>query len=265
MKLNFKKFGKGCPLIIIHGLYGSGENWFTFGRQLSKFFTVYLIDLRNHGSSPHHHDLSFEAMSNDIEELMSNEQLDYACLMGHSLGGKIAMYLTLKNPEKVKKLVVIDVAPRAYIKDGNIAPQVQFHKLIIDALINLNLKTATSRSDIDKELSYTISQPALRKFLLKNIKRSHTGDYFWGLNLHAIRDNLAGLMAEIKSYNTFNGDTLIVYGSRSDYVNENDKQEFKKYFNNIRFEEFNTGHWLHAEEPEKLMNLLLHFLPLNER
>jgi esterase len=262
MKLFFRKSGIGCPLIILHGLYGSGDNWFTIGRKLSKFFTVYLVDQRNHGSSPHHPELSYSVMTDDLEELFDAEKLDSACLMGHSMGGKVAMNFTLRHPEKVKKLVVIDIALRNYILHGAFAPQATMHQNIIHALSELKINHSHDRSEIDKELSNSIHEKSIRQFLLKNIKRNDRGEFYWGMNLMAIEDNLENLMDGIDQMQSrFLGPVLVIRGIKSGYISDSDKEQFSQFFPAAEFRDFPTGHWVHGEKPEEVMRLLLKFLP----
>ena len=262
MKLEFKKFGHGDPLLIVHGLYGSGDNWFTIGRNLKDLFTVYLVDLRNHGDSPHASEISVDLMTADLEELFESENLNKASLMGHSLGGKVVMNFTLRNPEKVSKLVIIDVALRSYSTPGDFAPQTQEHQKIIEALAALKITGTTERSAIDKQLSREVHSKSLRQFLLKNLKRHEDGSFYWGLNIEAVRKNMLQLLDAIETEGKlFNNPVLVVYGKRSGYISENDFPEFLKVFPDAQFKAFETGHWVHAEQPEKLITLLRAFLP----
>lgn len=264
MKLFFRKSGKGCPLIILHGLYGSGDNWFTIGRKLSAHFTVYLVHQRNHGSSPHNPEFNYEVMTKDLEELFENEKIESACLMGHSMGGKVAMKFTLRHPHKVKKLVVIDIAMKNYILSGEFAPQALMHQKIVEALSELPINHSDNRHEIDEELSKNISEKSIRQFLLKNLKRNEQGDFYWGLNLMAIEDNLAGLMDGINNVQSkFMGPVLIIRGIKSGYITDVDKEEFVRFFPAATIHDFNAGHWIHGEKPEELINLLLEFLPLS--
>lgn len=263
MKLFFRKSGDGCPLIILHGLYGSGDNWFTIGRKLSSFFTVYLIHQRNHGLSPHHPEFNYEVMTNDLEELFEAEQLKTACLLGHSMGGKVAMNFTLRHPEMIKKLVVIDIAMKNYILSGEYAPQALVHQKIVKSLAELPINHSNNRNEIDRELSKEISEKFIRQFLLKNLKRNEQGEFYWGMNLMAIEDNLPALMEGVnKSQNKFLGPVLVIRGTRSGYINNSDKEEFTHFFPSVSINDFDAGHWIHGEKPDELITLLLEFLPL---
>jgi esterase len=258
MQLYFRKFGSGCPLIILHGLYGSGDNWLTIGRNLSRYFTVYLVDLRNHGDSPHDPVFNYDAMTADLEEFLQTEEIEKTCIMGHSMGGKVAMNFALHHQDQVKKLVIIDIALRSYIDTA----QTLVHQKIIESLNKLDIIHVTSRADVEAELARNITQPALRKFLLKNLKRNNNGRFYWGLNLIALTDSIHELLKKIETGGQqFTGDVMVVSGKNSGYINSNDQLAFKKAFPHLRFEELDSGHWIHADQPERLMELLLHFLP----
>ena len=263
MKLFYRKSGKGCPLIILHGLYGSGDNWFTIGRKLSKYFTVYLVHQRNHGSSPHHPEFNYSVMTSDLEELFADEKINNACLLGHSMGGKVAMNFTLKHPQKVRKLVIIDIAMKNYFLSGEFAPQAVMHQKIVKALSELKINQTDNRKEIEQELSREIPDKSVCQFLLKNLKRNENGEFYWGMNLMAIEDNLAELLEAVEAtQSTFLGPTLVIRGIHSGYINDADKEEFSYYFPAVTFHDFDAGHWIHGEKPRELIQLLLEFLPI---
>jgi esterase len=258
MQLHFRKIGSGCPLVILHGLYGSGDNWYSIGKSLSKHFAVYLVDQRNHGMSPQHASLNYEVLTLDLEEFFDRENLRKACMIGHSMGGKVAMNFALQHPEKLKKLVILDIALRSY---QNLV-QTQVHRNIVEALFMLDILHTSDRSEIDKKLAERIPQAAVRQFLLKNLKRNERNDFYWGLNIMALQDNLEELFREIQTGNMqFTGPVMVVGGNKSGYISNNDKIDFLKAFPDLRFEMLNAGHWLHVEQPDKLIELLLDFLP----
>lgn len=265
MQLHYKKFGTGCPLIVLHGLYGSSDNWYSFGRKLSEYFTVYLVDQRNHGRSPHRPDFNYDVLTADLEELLDTEKIDYACLMGHSMGGKVALNYAFKNPSRVRKLVVIDIALRSYAAEGNFAPQAFMHQKIVNSLNRLEIAGSKTRSSIEKELSADIPQKPIRQFLLKNLRRNTDGEFYWGLNIKSLKNNLFRILDGIDSDGkTFDNKVLVISGVHSGYINDEDKILYKQVFPNVKIVEMDSGHWLHAEEPEKLLELLIHFLPIKE-
>jgi esterase len=261
MKLEFKKFGNGFPLVILHGLYGSGDNWFTIGRNLSSYFTVYLPDLRNHGTSPHSDDHNYDLLTDDLEEFFVDQQITNACLIGHSMGGKTALNFAFKNPDKVAKLVVVDIAIRSYSIEGEFAPQAIMHRRIIDLLLAIDIQHTTSRSEIDKNLSTKIPQKSIRQYLLKNLKRKEDGEFYWGLNLHSLDMNIQRILDAIDCQNiTFIKPVLIISGKNSGYITKDDLTDFKDVFPNMIFHELDSGHWVHVEQPEKFLEILRDFL-----
>jgi esterase len=257
MQLHFRKLGSGPPLIILHGLYGSGDNWYPIGRALSRQFTVYLIDQRNHGLSPHDPVFNYEVMTLDLFEFYSDRSLEKASIIGHSMGGKVAMNFAFQYPAKVEKLIIIDIALRSYLY----SPQIADHQKIIEALSSLDIIHVSSRAEIDTQLAHKIPQPPLRQFLLKNLKRKENNGFYWGLNILALQDNMTELLQKVDSGDSpFKGPVLVVSGKNSGYINQVDRIEFSKVFPDPRFEEFNTGHWVHSEQPDTLINLFLEFL-----
>jgi esterase len=264
IELSVNKFGEGCPLIILHGLYGSGSNWLTIGKALSRHFTIYLVDQRNHGIAGHHPEFNYSVLTKDLELFLETQGLDSVCLLGHSMGGKVAMDFTLKHPVQVGKLAVIDIALRSYRKPENDKQSMQtiVHRHIINSLARLDIDFAESREEIDKQLAPYIPQRAIRQFLLKNLKRTREGEFYWSLNIPAIQQNLPEILGEIESRNKlFEGPVLIVSGKKSGYINENDKDEFRRVFPNSKIVELDTGHWVHSEEPSRLTDLLIDFFP----
>jgi esterase len=260
MRLHINKIGAGCPLIILHGLYGSGDNWYRIGRQLSRYFTIYLVDQRNHGNSPHDPVFNYDVLTADLVELYRSENIEQACIIGHSMGGKVAMHFTLQFPSRVMKLVVIDIALRSY----EASPQMLIHQYIVKSLIALDILHLTTRSEVDDQLARTIPQASLRQFLLKNLKRKDNNSFFWGLNLIALQDNLTELLRRIDyDEKSFQGPVLVVSGKNSGYLNADDRHAFAAAFPCMRYEEIDAGHWVHVEQPEQLIDLLLDFLPFN--
>ena len=267
MKLYFRKLGRGEPLVILHGLYGSSDNWFTFGKILSKFYEVYLIDLRNHGRSPRSDEHSYKLMIQDMAELFEQQQLEKAVVMGHSMGGKAAILFALRYPSKVSKLVVVDASPKSYENDPYIADQIRLHKSIVAALSNFDVTAVQSREDADKALAKEIPNTRIRLFLLKNLKRDPKGQYFWTLNVKVIAQNLENILNDFDSDLWKGVDTphnfpaLFIKGQLSDYLLESDKSKILELFPNASIKTIpGAGHWVHAEQPELFISVLLKFL-----
>ena len=267
MKLYYREFGSGFPLIILHGLYGSSDNWFSYGRELSNQYHVFLVDQRNHGQSPHSNDFNFRLMRDDLSEFFEDRKIGKGILIGHSMGGKTAMYFAATFPEKVEKLVIVDIAPKSYKALPESISQVKGHKQIIAALSGLELSRYHTREEIDKALSSDISHPRVRQFLLKNLKRDNSGGFSWTLNLRSIAENfdqifdvcdddLAVLAGSAPSM-----PVLFVKGELSNYILKSDYEKIRGIFPQSEIKVIpGAGHWLHAEKPESFMKILTDFL-----
>lgn len=264
MDLHFRDFGKGDPLIILHGLYGSGDNWFSIGKKLEENNHVYLIDQRNHGKSPHHNEMNYNIMAEDLMVFACRQALQKINILGHSMGGKVAMTFSNKYPNMVNKLIVADISPRSYLGEMDANPQASFHRETVNALMALNLNSARTREEIDQELSGSIRSSSIRQFLLKNVTRSDQGKFIWKLNLEAIRNNLEDIFREVEILPSNPIDSFKVFfikGELSNYMDDNDVQIISKYYNNFDIKTIpGTGHWLHAEKPDLFVKLINEFL-----
>lgn len=241
MRLHFETYGTGKPLVILHGLLGSGENWRTLSRRFAEQGRVLAMDLRNHGQSPHDEVFTYAAMAEDVQETMMAEGASPAVVMGHSLGGKVAMRLALTHSEAVEKLVVADMAPRAY------APH---HLDLLDALQSLDLARITSRKEALDKLAVRIPDPGVRQFLLKNLAIVPEGGYQWQVNLDAIRRSYTEVITSISAEVPFEKPTLFIRGERSDYVRDGDWPEIQRLFPQAELVTIPAaGHWVHAEAP----------------
>jgi pimeloyl-ACP methyl ester carboxylesterase len=251
MKLNYRKVGEGKPLVILHGLFGSADNWFSIARELDKEFTMYLVDQRNHGDSPHDDEWNYDVMVEDLKELLDEEGLDKANLMGHSMGGKTVMNFALKYPERVEKLIVADIAPRYYPVH---------HESILEGLNSLDLKAINSRKEADDALAKYISEPGIRQFLLKSLGRDADG-FAWKINLPIITKNIENVGEALPEGESFDGPTLFLAGANSNYVQQKDLPEMLEFFPNYELEFVqNAGHWLHAEQPHAVVEEIRKFL-----
>jgi len=255
MKLYSQKIGSGDPLIILHGLFGSSDNWPTIAKQLADTYTIHLLDSRNHGKSPHTNQFGYDNMAMDVREYIQDHNLKDIILMGHSMGGKVAMKIALEYPMRVKKLIVADIAPRKYSI---------IHNHIIDALISINPDNIDSREQADLQLSQTIKSPVLRKFLLKNLYRDEDNTFKWRINLKAICDNLESLGAQIISSQKYEEDVLFLKGELSDYITTEDEKEIYSLFPKAIIKSIpRATHWLHAENPELFFQEVCNFLEIN--
>ncbi len=251
MELNYKVFGQGDPVIILHGLFGTLDNWQTLAKKMAEHFTVFILDQRNHGRSPHLPDINYEVMAEDLREFMEQKWIHQAHIIGHSMGGKTAMHFALHHDDLVDKLVVVDIGPQVYI--GN-------HDIIFNAMLGLDLKKLTSRKEAENQLAEKITSDAVRLFLLKNLTRNKTGSYEWKLNLPVIYKNYKNILSRIQGDFPFEGETLFVRGEKSDYLEENDMKNIHTLFPNATMTSLDAGHWIHAEVPDDFLKAVLNFL-----
>ena len=254
MQLHFKQLGHGEPLVLLHGLFGSGDNWFGVAPKLAEKFHVFAPDLRNHGHSPHHAEMDYPLMAADVEKFFAAQKIENACVIGHSMGGKVAMQFALDFPARVKKLVVVDMAPRAY------APA---HDHIFDALLALNLAGFQTRQQIEDALATAIPSLNLRRFLLKNLGRDEAGLFRWKINLRGIADNYSNLGEVVLATAPFAKPTLFIRGGKSDYLTVADMPEIRRRFPAAEMQEIaGANHWVHAVAPEEFVRRVLEFLQM---
>ncbi len=247
MKLNYRKMGSGRPLIILHGVFGSSDNWQTLGRYFSEWAQVFLVDLRDHGRSPHSDSLELDAMAEDIEELMEDEGLERADLIGHSLGGKVAMRFAQLHPERIAHLIVVDMAPKEYEMR---------HGTILEALKSVDLERIQGRKDADQQLAEHIPEEGVRQFLLKNLHRKGQDEWEWKMNLPLIERDLPKIN-QAPPEMSVEVPTLFIRGGNSDYIEDEDLPLIKRYFPNAELKTVDgSGHWVHAEAPKAFYQLI---------
>jgi pimeloyl-ACP methyl ester carboxylesterase len=252
MKLNFRKLGTGSPIFILHGVFGSADNWQSFGKELAHTNTVYLIDQRNHGLSPHHDQFDYEVMASDLAELMDEESLDKVHVLGHSMGGKVAMKFSTLHPEKLGKLIVVDIAPRYY------PPH---HQKIFEGFRAVILKETASRKDAEDQMKNVIGSPMIRQFLLKNLTRDDNNTFIWKHNLDVIEQQIENIGKGLERQEIFEGPTLFVGGKNSVYILQEDHETIRHHFPKSSIEMIDgAGHWVHAEKPAELLEVVRDFL-----
>lgn len=255
MKLFHRDFGgEGKPpLIVLHGLLGSSRNWTAVGRDLNDMFHVVGLDLRNHGSSPHTAQHSYELMAADVVAWLDEAGLDKVHLLGHSMGGKTAMRVACEHAHRVESLAVVDIAPRA--KEPKHAPEVR-------ALSALPVEELSSRAEADRLLAQNISSVTMRQFLLTNLVRRKEGGWGWQANVHGLSKNLAETgRAPIGEQDRFEGPSLWIVGGKSDFVQSDDHALIREHFPRTRIELFSeSGHNPHAEERERFVEVVREFL-----
>jgi pimeloyl-ACP methyl ester carboxylesterase len=252
MKLHYRSIGQGKPIILLHGIFGTSDNWQTFGKALAdEGYEVFLVDQRNHGNSPHSNDFSYPVMAEDIREFIRQHQLENPIVLGHSMGGKAALFFAVTYPNLYDKMIVVDIAPKAYPNR---------HDNIIKAFSAVDLAHLQSRNEAEAQMEPMVADAGVRQFLLKNLKRTDEG-FAWKLNLPVIRDNLDKIMEGLPANKTTDKSILFVRGEKSDYINDDDEQAIKEQFPNARIITIpNAGHWVHAEQPEPLYRAVVEFL-----
>jgi esterase len=247
MKLNYRQYSTaGHPLLILHGLFGSLGNWNWHSNKLSEQYAVYALDLRNHGGSPHAEAMDYPVMASDVIEFMDEHNIDAAHLLGHSMGGKVAMQLALEHPQRVDKLIVADIAPVKYAGE---------HDQIFD------LQQIKSRVQADKVLAQYVEDEVVCQFLLTNLVRAEHGGFHWRINLPVLAKSYLQLRAAPASDGIFDKPVLFIKGALSTYITEDHQQEISRKFPQAGLKKImHTGHWLHAEKPQTFNHLISDFL-----
>jgi pimeloyl-ACP methyl ester carboxylesterase len=264
MKLFYRKEGSGIPLVVVHGLYGSSDNWLNIGKRLAEKHTVYMIDQRNHGRSPFSDEHTFDAMKEDLYEFFETHQIEKATILGHSMGGKTAMWFAADYPEKVEKLVIADIAPKNYmlLKEDS---QFFLHQNILLAMQDIDFTEIKTRNDVEERLAEKIDDKRIRQFLLKNVaKDKETKRYKWRINIEVLYDNLDEIVSgvnkswlddriPITSY-----PVIFIRGMKSRYILPEDEKLIKEIYPDATIVDIpEAGHWLHAEQPKKFMKAVM--------
>lgn len=250
MKLNYIKMGSGRPLLILHGLFGSLDNWKSLGNKFAEDFEVYLIDQRNHGKSPHSDVMNYQAMASDLEEFVHDHFLRGVFVLGHSMGGKTVMNFA-QHCDLVDKIVIADIAPRAY------EPH---HNNLVRAMEKIDLSKVNERTEVDDLLKSDIPTPSIRQFLMKNLYWKEKGKLDWKINLPVLKKNMLTIAGEIEDQ-VVDTPTLFIRAESSPYISETDYPAIKAQFPNSEIVLMpKVGHWLHAENPQLFYDLVKGFL-----
>jgi len=255
MQLHYRELGQGAPLLILHGLFGTSDNWQTLAKRWADAgHRVIVADLRNHGRSPHADQHTYELMSTDVLELFDTLQLQDVTLLGHSMGGKVAMRFALDHSERLARLVVVDIAPGF--------SDMRHQDEIIEGLRAVNLASLENRQQADEALAQHIPQFGVRQFLLKNLYRRDDNSFAWRQNLDALTMHIADIGAEITSEQPFLKQALFIRGGLSDYITADDKlHSIPALFPNSQVETVpDAGHWVHAEAPDQVFELVKNFI-----
>jgi len=250
--LNFKHYGNGPPLIIIHGLFGSQANWSGIGKRLSDRFSVFVLDLRNHGESTHSSNFGYRVLVEDLKCFMHQQHIFDATILGHSIGGKIAMAFSDSCPEMINKLIVVDIAPKSY-PTGN--------KYILKSLIDLDVSLISNIREAVEALAPAIPSLTIRYFLVKNLVRSDDRRYRWKINLEAIQRHYEELSRGPRIKTLFAKPTLFIRGENSNYIVPEDSALIQRYFQKWEIVTIkNVGHWLHIDAPGETCMAIHKFL-----
>ena len=242
--LHSKIYGEdkpGTPLLVFHGLFGMLDNWGSFGKEMGELFPVHLIDLRNHGKSFHSEEMTHDDLAHDISHYMEFHHIEKANLLGHSLGGKAVMQFAIKYPIKVQKLIVVDIAPKAY------PPH---HQGILKALESVDFEKITTRQEAEGVLQQYIPEKSVIQFLAKNLYWKDDKKLDWRFNLKTLSERYSEFVSNAIKFGVFSGETLFIAGAKSNYILPQDEFQIKQQFPNssvVTVE--NAGHWVQAENP----------------
>lgn len=260
MKLFYRRYGEGPPLIILHGLYGSSDNWVIIAKAISPRFTVYLPDQRNHGHSPHDKIHDYESMSNDLNELASNLNLRRFFLAGHSMGGKTAMTFALRWPEMIQGLLIADISP---FSDEKRKLQAQNEvSIILKSIVDTDVLKVSSRAEADRMLAERISSERVRNLILKNLQRDENKRFSWKLNAITLINNMDKIVEGVPFQRPVTGFPVIfLKAENSDYILKEDYRHITNMFPAAEIRVINNaGHWLHADNPEAVIEAILSLL-----
>ncbi len=254
MQLHYREQGQGTPLVILHGLFGTLDNWQTLAKRWAEHHRIIAVDLRNHGRSPHTPEHTYELMSEDVHELFTQLQLDSTTLLGHSMGGKVAMRFALDHPDMLARLIVMDIAPGF--------SSMEHQDSILAGLHAVKFEGLESRQDAEEMMTPHIRSAVVRQFLLKNLYRREDHSFAWRLNLAALTTHMPDIGAAINAPQPFLKPALFIRGGKSDYVTAEDKlHTIPALFPNSQVETIvDAGHWLHAEAPDKVFELVNAFI-----
>lgn len=254
MKLFYRTFGEGQPVIILHGIFGISDNWVTIGRRLAEKFEVFILDQRNHGQSPHSDTFNYFSMVEDLYEFIEDHQLTNPILIGHSMGGKVAMNFALEHPHRVDKLIVVDMSVRHY-------PLRQQHMDVLNAMMSIDFDEISTREEVEKIITPIVKSRKVSQFVLKNLYRIGKSRLAWRINVEAIYNSLENVFEGVETPYTSDIPALFIKGELSDYILEEDYEMISKKFPNAQFTTINNAsHWVHADAPDELCMQFSKFL-----
>jgi pimeloyl-ACP methyl ester carboxylesterase len=250
MKLHYREIGFGQPLIILHGLFGSSDNWQTQAKRFAEYFRVILVDLRNHGHSDWDDDASYVSMASDVIELIQDLNIEKSILLGHSMGGKVAMHVAQLQPSIISKLIVVDMGIKQYTPH---------HQHILQGIHSVQLEGESSRSNAEKQLSKYIDSEGVRQFLLKNLFWKEKGILAWRMNVPVLEDSMNEILSALPEKEVYIT-SVFIRGELSNYILDEDIPEIENLFPDSQYITISdAGHWVHAEKPDEFIDAVLGF------
>ena len=250
MKLHYREMGEGKPMMILHGLFGFSDNWQSHAKKLADYYRVILVDLRNHGRSKWSDDFSYDIMSDDIQMLVEDLGLEDLILVGHSMGGKVAMHFAQKFPDYLEKLVVVDIGIKQYP---------MHHEHILAGIHSVTLDNVGSRREAEAQLSVHIDSYGVKQFLLKNLYWIEKGQLAWRMNVHVLEREMNNILSSIPEIEVMTP-TLFIRGALSNYILDDDIDTIEHVFPDMELITIDeAGHWVHAEAAEEFLESLLGF------
>lgn len=251
MKLHYRSLGDGEPLYILHGLFGSSDNWQTLAKKYAEHFEVFLIDQRNHGRSPHSDEFDYPAMAEDLLEFVFDQQHLSVNILGHSMGAKTGMFFTKERPELVDKLLAADMGVQAY--------EVH-HQQILAGLKSIDFSVQNSRTLVESHLEKFVPEASVRSFLMKGLYWREKGKLDWRMNVDSIAQNIEKIVLEVPE-GSVDTEALFLTGGKSNYLTSDQYNMVTQHFTNATFETIpDAGHWLHADRPDQFLEKSLEFL-----
>lgn len=251
MKLHFRTIGEGKPLIILHGLFGSSDNWQTLAKVFTDHHKVYLVDQRNHGHSGFSDEMDYDVMADDLKELIITEQIHKPDIIGHSMGGKTVLFFAQRYPELIDRMIIVDMGLKKY------PPH---HDLIFEALLSVDLDKIKSRKEAEEIMKMKITDFSVMQFLLKNLYWSEKEKLDWRFNLQVLYREIEQILAAVPA-GKINVPTLFIRGEKSNYILESDYESIREQIPDVQFITIkNVGHWVHAEAPKEFADVVKNYL-----
>jgi esterase len=252
MQLFYREAGEGRPIVILHGLFGSSDNWMSVTKELALHYKAYVLDARNHGQSPHAATHNYTEMAADLKEFIDTHKLKNPILIGHSMGGKTIMRFAVDYPGIAEKLIVVDISPRFYGRH---------HETILAGLAAINLETLKTRAEADTILSNYVGDVGVRMFLLKSLYRNSEGKFDWRINLPVLSEQIDNIGEALPETAKIEIPTLFIRGSESGYIEAKDTALIQNHFLNVRIETVEgASHFVHAEKSNEVIDLVEKFI-----